>query len=155
MRRTYRTESEEDTLAFAKALAGRLQAGDSVLLKGELGAGKSVLARGIARSVGVSENMPSPSFTMLIPYMSGRFPVYHYDLYRLGSMEEFWDAGLDEFLGGNGLSLIEWPQTIGLDITPSLEVNISKGDLLTERLIQLVEKGVEIDEALLERWQIE
>ena len=96
----YITRSEADTLSFAARLADMLMPGDTVLLHGDLGAGKSVFARGIARGLGVEGAMPSPTFTLLIPY-EGRHKFYHFDLYRLNDPDEFFAAGLDEFIGGN------------------------------------------------------
>ena len=78
----YEPDPKRRRLRFASALAEMLGAGDTVLLDGDLGAGKSVMARGIARALGVTGAMPSPTFTLLIPYQ-GRIPVYHFDLYRL------------------------------------------------------------------------
>lgn len=117
--RQYRTHSEADTTAFGEALGGALQAGDDVLLSGDLGTGKSVLARGIARALGVSEPMPSPTFTILIPY-EGEKPLYHFDLYRIEDPEEFYAAGLNEFLGGNGVCVVEWPERAELSGTVRL-----------------------------------
>ena len=105
----YLTHSEADTLRFAGRLAELLRPGDAVLLHGDLGAGKSVFARGVARALGVTGAMPSPTFTLLIPY-EGRQKLYHFDLYRLNDPEEFYAAGLDEFIGGDGIAMIEWPE---------------------------------------------
>ena len=104
-----RTESAAETRALGERLAGQLKAGDVVLLEGELGAGKSELARGIARGLGVTETVTSPSFTILNVYESGRCPLYHFDWYRLESEEELYELGMDEYLGGDGIALVEWP----------------------------------------------
>ena len=153
MNSLYQTTSEADTLAFASALAKQLKRGDCVLLQGDLGVGKSVMARGIARHFGVKGPMPSPSFTMLIPYQDGTLPIYHYDLYRLRSVDEFYDAGLDEYIGGNGICLIEWPQTIDLNVSPALLVEIAKGGEETIRSFRLKGIDLSIDESLLQRWK--
>ena len=81
-----------------------------VLLEGELGAGKSELARGIARGLGVTETVTSPSFTILNVYESGRCPLYHFDWYRLESEEELYELGMDEYLGGDGIAVVEWAE---------------------------------------------
>lgn len=103
------SNSTEDTRKLGGRLAEELQAGDVVLLEGPLGAGKSELARGIAMGLGVRETVTSPSFTILNAYTSGRIPLYHFDWYRLESEEELYELGLEEYLGGDGVALVEWP----------------------------------------------
>ena len=104
------TNSAAETKALGEKLASRLKAGDVVVLEGELGAGKSELARGIARGLGVTETVTSPSFTILNVYESGRCPLYHFDWYRLESEEELYELGMDEYLGGDGIAVIEWAE---------------------------------------------
>ncbi len=99
-----------DTRRLGEKLASELRAGDVVLLRGELGAGKSELARGIAAGLGVKETVPSPTFTILNVYDSGRIPLYHFDWYRLESAEELYELGMDDYLGGDGVALVEWPE---------------------------------------------
>ena len=103
------TKSPEETRAWGRKLARQLKPGDVVLLEGELGAGKSELARGIACGLGVTETVTSPSFTILNVYESGSCPLYHFDWYRLESEEELYELGMDEYLGGDGIALVEWP----------------------------------------------
>ena len=103
------TNSAAETRALGEELAARLQPGDVVVLEGELGAGKSELARGIAKGLGVTETVTSPSFTILNVYESGKLPLYHFDWYRLESSEELYELGMDEYLGGSGIALVEWP----------------------------------------------
>ena len=104
------TNSAAETRALGEKLASRLKAGDVVVLEGELGAGKSELARGIARGLGVTETVTSPSFTILNVYESGRCPLYHFDWYRLESEEELYELGMDEYLGGDGVAVVEWAE---------------------------------------------
>ena len=106
---TVESHSAAETRALGEKLAGCLHPGDVVLLQGELGAGKSELTRGIARGLGVTETVTSPSFTILNVYESGKLPLYHFDWYRLESSEELYELGMDEYLGGNGIALVEWP----------------------------------------------
>ncbi len=103
------TKSASETRALGEKLAGRLQPGDVLLLEGDLGAGKSELTRGIAKGLGVTETVTSPSFTILNVYESGRCPLYHFDWYRLESAEELYELGMDEYLGGDGIAVVEWP----------------------------------------------
>ena len=104
------THSVKETRAFGEKLAVSLRKGDVILLEGELGAGKSELARGIAKGLGVTETVTSPSFTILNVYESGRYPLYHFDWYRLESAEELYELGMDEYLGGDGVAVVEWPE---------------------------------------------
>ena len=115
------TASAEETGRFGAALSACLAAGDTVFLRGDLGTGKSVLARGIARGLGVTGNMPSPTFTLMQPY-EGRCPVYHFDLYRLDDADSFYEAGLDEYLGGSGVAIVEWPDIADADPLPRVDI---------------------------------
>ena len=103
------THSPGETRAFGERLARQLRAGDVLLLEGNLGAGKSELTRGIARGLGVTDTVTSPSFTILNVYEDGRVPLYHFDWYRLQSAEELYEMGMDEYLGGDGVAVVEWP----------------------------------------------
>ena len=104
-----RTQSPNETRALGRRLAERLQAGDVLLLYGDLGAGKSEMTRGIAEGLGVSGPVTSPSFTILNVYEDGCIPLYHFDWYRLESAEELYEMGMDEYLGGDGIAVVEWP----------------------------------------------
>ena len=104
-----RTHSAKETRELGACLAETLKAGDVILLEGPLGAGKSELSRGIAQGLGIRETVTSPSFTILNVYTSGRLPLYHFDWYRLESAEELYELGMEEYLGGDGVSLVEWP----------------------------------------------
>lgn len=134
----YRTNSEEDTRRFGAALGALLLPGDSLLISGGLGAGKSVLARGAARALGVTDPMPSPTFTLMQPYGH----VCHFDLYRLEDEDEFYQAGLDEFTGGSWIALIEWPFE-GMDLIPRVELSIARGEAEDARLIRLMCVGMD------------
>ena len=103
------TRNTGETRALGEQIAVHLQPGDVVLLEGDLGAGKSELTRGIARGLGVRETVTSPTFTILNVYARGRCPLYHFDWYRLESAEELYELGMDEYLGGDGIAVVEWP----------------------------------------------
>ena len=152
---TYRTRSEADTMRFAAALAEMLDAGDALLLEGDLGAGKSVVARGVARALGVAGAMPSPTFTLLIPY-EGKKKLYHFDLYRLADPDEFYAAGLDEFVGGDGIAVVEWPQMADLSPERSIRLRIARGESDDERVIELENRAVAgFDARALAEWRRE
>ncbi|MCK5577313.1 MAG: tRNA (adenosine(37)-N6)-threonylcarbamoyltransferase complex ATPase subunit type 1 TsaE [Dehalococcoidales bacterium] len=114
--------------------------GDILLLMGTLGAGKTCLAQGIARGLGISEYTPSPSF-VLIREFYGRLPLYHIDLYRLDRIEEIADLGLDDYLYGSGVCVIEWAEK-GLGLMPR-EHLVVRIDLLgeNERRLQFEPQG--------------
>ena len=153
----YLTRSEADTMAFAARLSGMLAPGDTVLLRGDLGAGKSVLARGIARGMGVEGAMPSPTFTLMIPYVGAQGRrLYHFDLYRLADPDEYYAAGLDEFVGGDGVAVAEWPEMAELDPSPALEIRIRRGAGEEERVLEIENRGVAgYDPAALSDWEAE
>ena len=117
------TNSAAETRALGERLASGLQPGDTVILEGELGAGKSELARGIARGLGVTDTVTSPSFTILNVYESGRCPLYHFDWYRLESEEELYELGMDEYLGGDGVAVVEWAERCP-DAVPEKRIRI-------------------------------
>jgi len=96
-------------LVLGTSLAARLLSGDVLLLYGELGAGKTVLTRGIARGMNISEPILSPTFTLFHRY-EGEPPLHHFDLYRLCGGQSFDEAGLSEHIGGDAVSIIEWPE---------------------------------------------
>ena len=104
------TNRASESRALGEQLASGLRPGDTVILEGELGAGKSELARGIAGGLGVTETVTSPSFTILNVYESGHCPLYHFDWYRLESEEELYELGMDEYLGGDGIAVVEWAE---------------------------------------------
>jgi tRNA threonylcarbamoyladenosine biosynthesis protein TsaE len=111
--RTLITHSEDETRAEGVALARRLRPGDVVLLTGDLGMGKTVFARGLAIGLGVAEDeVRSPSFTLVNRYR-GRVPMYHVDLYRIDRAEDMDELGLEEILGGDGITVVEWAERLG------------------------------------------
>lgn len=102
------TNSPAETRALGRQLAAMLMPGDVLLLWGDLGAGKSEFTRGVAEGLGVTSTVTSPSFTILNVYEEGRIPLFHFDWYRIGDESELTDMGLDEYVGGDGVALIEW-----------------------------------------------
>ena len=123
----FRTVSEKDTYDFGTALGRNLAAGDCVLLTGDLGAGKSVVARGIACAHGITGAMPSPTFVLMIPY-EGDTNFYHFDLYRMDDPDEFYQAGLQEYIGGDGIAVVEWPQMAELEPQGAVKVEVLRSE---------------------------
>jgi tRNA threonylcarbamoyladenosine biosynthesis protein TsaE len=118
------TTSVEGTRALGRALAAGLRAGDVLVLTGDLGAGKTAFAQGVAAGLGVAERVTSPTFTIVQEY-TGRIPVQHLDLYRLGSVQEVLDLGLDETIEER-VTIVEWGD-VALEALPAehLELVIS------------------------------
>ena len=135
------TNSAQETRAAGERLAKALRPGDVLLLRGSLGAGKSELTRGIAGGLGIAEPVTSPSFTILNVYESGRIPLYHFDWYRLESPEELYELGLQEYLGGDGIAVVEWPEKCE-DILPEtfLEIRIVITGMNT-RTLEMIPHG--------------
>ncbi len=104
--------SSEETYAVGEQLAGAAQPGEIYALSGDLGVGKTVFTKGFAAGLGIREPVNSPTFAILQIYESGRLPLYHFDVYRIEEPEEMEEVGLDEYLFGKGVCLIEWPEQI-------------------------------------------
>ncbi|GAE37270.1 tRNA (adenosine(37)-N6)-threonylcarbamoyltransferase complex ATPase subunit type 1 TsaE [Halalkalibacter akibai] len=104
-----RTESPEETMKLASALAGLVQKGDVITLEGDLGAGKTSFTKGFAQGLGVKRVVNSPTFTIIKEY-KGRIPLYHMDVYRMEDEDE--ELGLEEYFYGEGVSVVEWPSMI-------------------------------------------
>jgi tRNA threonylcarbamoyladenosine biosynthesis protein TsaE len=105
----FETSSAAETIELGRTLASRLEPGDVVAFYGELGAGKTTMIKGIAAGLGVADVVKSPSFVIVTEYV-GRLPVYHVDLYRLDEKSDFESIGLDSYLDGDGVCLIEWAE---------------------------------------------
>ena len=117
------THTAQETRDFGEKLARQLRGGDVLLLTGELGAGKSELARGIARGLGISGPVASPSFTILQVHDGGRLPLYHFDWYRLGGVNELYELTMDEYLYDEGVSVVEWP-AVAAEAVPEKHLDI-------------------------------
>ena len=110
LEREYISESSYDTQALAVSFGERLWDGSCILLCGDLGAGKTCFTQGLGKGLGISRTISSPTFTLLKVYAEGRLVLYHLDAYRLE--DGFQDVGFSEFIGINGVSVIEWPENI-------------------------------------------
>ena len=146
---TLHSTSEGETAWFGSLIGSLATAGDVFLFYGELGSGKTCLIRGIAAGLGVAEHAFSPSFVLIREYC-GRLPLYHMDFYRLGSIIEVMDLGVEDYLYGDGVCTIEWadraeaflpPQRLRLDLaydmrhTNAREIRISASGLRYETLL--------------------
>lgn len=106
------SKSPEDTFQIGMRLGQVAKAGEVYTLTGDLGVGKTVFTQGFAKGLGIEEPVNSPTFTILQIYEGGRLPLYHFDVYRIGSVEEMDETGFEEYLMGEGVSLIEWADLI-------------------------------------------
>ncbi|MCH5286883.1 MAG: tRNA (adenosine(37)-N6)-threonylcarbamoyltransferase complex ATPase subunit type 1 TsaE [Christensenellaceae bacterium] len=135
------THSPDETRALGERLARRLRPGDVLCLWGDLGAGKSELTRGIAAGLGVTAPVTSPSFTIMNVYEEGRLPLYHFDWYRLESSEELYEMGMDEYLTGDGVAVVEWPGVCP-DAMPETRLDVTLTPITeTDREITLTPCG--------------
>ena len=128
----YETYSPEETPALGKRLGAEAKPGDVYTLVGDLGVGKTVFTQGIAEGLGITEPVSSPTFTIVQVYEEGRMPFYHFDVYRIGDIEEMDEIGYEDYFYGNGLCMIEWANLIE-EILPktrhdiSIEKDLEKG----------------------------
>jgi tRNA threonylcarbamoyladenosine biosynthesis protein TsaE len=104
--------NEMQLIEYAKTLAATLQPGAVIALIGDLGTGKTTFTKALAEGLGIGEPVQSPTFTIIKEYQSGRLPLYHFDVYRIDSAEELDDLGIDEYLFGRGVCVIEWADKV-------------------------------------------
>ncbi len=119
----YESLCAEDTEKIGFRIGSQAKAGSIYTLDGDLGAGKTVLAKGIALGLGIREMISSPTFTIVNEYEGDVMPLYHFDVYRISDPEEMYEIGLDDYLYGNGICLIEWGELIR-DLLPAETVSI-------------------------------
>lgn len=108
----FETNSAKETYGLAYDIAAHAKSGDIYLLYGNLGTGKTVFAQGFAAGLGIDDYVNSPTFTIMKGYDGGRLPLYHFDVYRIGSPEEMYDLDYEDYLYGDGVCLIEWAELI-------------------------------------------
>lgn len=128
----YESYKPEDTLAIGEKIGREAVPGQLCTLTGDLGVGKTVLTQGIAKGLGVEEPVNSPTFTIVQVYESGRVPLYHLDVYRIGDVSEMDEIGYEDYFYGEGLCIVEWANLIE-ELLPSeymqiiLEKDLEKG----------------------------
>jgi tRNA threonylcarbamoyladenosine biosynthesis protein TsaE len=128
--------SVEVAQAFGETWAANLVGGEILALHGVLGAGKTQLAKGLARGLGYRGDVTSPTFTIVHEYRGGRLPMYHIDLYRIHGAKDAVDMGLEEYLPGDGVTVIEWPERIASILPPQTQHWELEVVSLTERVIR-------------------
>ena len=106
------TRSAKETFFLGEKIGKEARAGQVYTLIGDLGVGKTVFTQGMAKGLGIKEPVSSPTFTIVQVYEEGRLPFYHFDVYRIGDVEEMDEIGFDDYIYGDGVSLIEWANLI-------------------------------------------
>lgn len=117
------TNSPEETFRAGRKLGEKAKSGQVFTLTGDLGVGKTVFTQGLARGLGIEEPVNSPTFTIVQVYDEGRLPFYHFDVYRIGDIEEMDEVGFEDYVMGEGVSLIEWANLIE-EILPEKRTDI-------------------------------
>ena len=137
MRLSFHTSSADETIELGKKIGSLLQKGDIIALQGTLAAGKTTITKGIARALGVQDEITSPTFCLISEY-EGTMPLYHMDVYRLEGGDDFINLGVEDLIYGNGVSIIEWSEKIMSELpkkTIILRLEAKEGT--TERTITL------------------
>ena len=117
------SRSAEETFALGKKIGEQTRPGEVYTLVGDLGVGKTVFTQGLAEGLGITEPISSPTFTIVQVYEEGRLPFYQFDVYRIGDVEEMDEIGFEDYIYGEGVSLIEWSNLIE-EILPAKKVEI-------------------------------
>ena len=136
------THSPAQTEAVGEALGKRLQPGSVVAYRGDLGAGKTAFTRGLARGLGAAENVTSPTYTIVNEYLSGRMPLFHFDMYRLSSSDDLFDIGWEDYLERGGVCAVEWSENVANAMENAVLVTIEKCGEDSRRIT--IEGGAEL-----------
>ena len=127
MKKTIETTSPEETFAVGRQLGLSAKPGELYTLDGDLGVGKTVFTKGMAEGLGITEHVNSPTFTIVQVYESGRLPFYHFDVYRIGDIEEMDEIGYEDYFFGDGVCIVEWAELIsGLLALTAKKITIEK-----------------------------
>ena len=120
------THSADETQALGQKLASRLAPGDVIADFGDLGAGKTAFTRGLAQGLGITDPVTSPTYTIVNEYLSGRIPLFHFDMYRLSSSDELFDIGWEDYLSRGGVCAVEWSENVEDALQDAIRVTIEK-----------------------------
>ena len=123
---TFLTNAPQETEALGEALAKTLMPGAVIAYRGDLGAGKTAFTRGLARGLGYTEPVTSPTYTIVNEYLGGRLPLFHFDMYRLRSSEDLWDIGWEDYLERGGVCAVEWSENVADAMEEPILVTIEK-----------------------------
>ena len=122
----YNTNSPAETEALGFALAEVLTPGTVIAYRGDLGAGKTAFTRGLARGLGYTDMVTSPTYTIVNEYLGGRLPLFHFDMYRLACADDLWDIGWDDYLDRGGVCAVEWSENVAEALENPITVTIEK-----------------------------
>ena len=122
----YHTNSPEETEAIGQLIASRLQPGTVIAFEGDLGAGKTAFTRGLARGLGATDRVTSPTYTIVNEYLGGRLPLFHFDMYRLHSSDDLFDIGWEDYLERGGICAVEWSENVDDAMEDAIYVTIEK-----------------------------
>ena len=122
----YITNSPAETEAVGMALGHVLQPGTILAYKGDLGAGKTAFTRGLAKGLGCTDMVTSPTYTIVNEYLSGRLPLFHFDMYRLASSDDLWDIGWEDYQERGGVCAVEWSENVEDALEGAISVTIEK-----------------------------
>ncbi len=132
--------SEQETEALGETLVATLAPGAVVAFTGDLGAGKTAFVRGMARGLGITQWVTSPTFTIVNEYEGGRLPLFHFDLYRLNSSDELFDIGWEDFLRRGGICAVEWSENVADALEEdTIFIDIRRGEEPNGRVITIRE----------------
>lgn len=120
------TTTPEQTEALGERLAAALHGGEIIAYRGELGAGKTAFTRGLARGLGISMRVTSPTYTIVNEYTGGRLPLFHFDMYRLHDADDLFDIGWEDYLERGGVCAVEWSENVAEAMTGAITVAIEK-----------------------------
>jgi len=123
---TFLTNSPSETEAVGSALGKILPPGTVLAYRGDLGAGKTAFTRGLAKGLGCTDLVTSPTYTIVNEYLSGRLPLFHFDMYRLASSDDLWDIGWEDYLDRGGVCAVEWSENVEDALEGAVSVTIEK-----------------------------
>ena len=136
------THSPQQTEALGSALGEKLQAGTVLAYTGDLGAGKTAFTRGLAKGLGAKDMVTSPTYTIVNEYLSGRLPLFHFDMYRLASADDLWDIGWEDYLERGGVCAVEWSENVTDALENPIFIRLEKVDENTRRIT--IEGGIDL-----------
>ena len=128
------TNSPAETEAVGAALGRVLKPGTVIAYRGGLGAGKTAFTRGLARGLGYTDSVTSPTYTIVNEYLGGRLPLFHFDMYRLASSDDLWDIGWEDYLERGGVCAVEWSENVTDAMEGAITVTISRLDDETRKI---------------------